>query len=74
VSLPAALAAAAARLGVDRRGYRGEWWGGDDGLWHVELLSPVRDEFGGATLAQALGWCPVGVMGWCGEFGPGTFA
>jgi hypothetical protein len=67
MSLPADLAAAIARAGVnptlperhledalcaeiaDRRGYRGDWWVGDDGLWHVELLALVRDECGGAT-------------------------
>jgi hypothetical protein len=59
---------------TDRRGYRGTWWVGDDGLWQVELLSPEQDEFGGATLAQALGWCLVGVMGWTGEIGVGAFA
>jgi hypothetical protein len=25
---------------ANRRGYRGDWWVGDDGLWHVELLAP----------------------------------
>jgi hypothetical protein len=43
-------------------------------LWHVELLWPVRETFGGATLAQALGWCLVGMMGWTGEIGAGAFA
>jgi hypothetical protein len=92
VSLPADLAAAVARAGVDptlperlledalcaaiteRRGYRGDWWVGDDGLWHVELLWPVRETFGGTTLAQALGWCLVGMMGWAGEVGAEAFA
>ena len=92
VSLPAALAAAVARAGVDttlparlledalcsaiaeRRGDRGDWGVGDDGLWHVELLWPVRETFGGVTLAQALGWCLVAMMGWTGEIGAGTFA
>jgi hypothetical protein len=59
---------------ADRRGDRGAWWAGDDGLWYVELLSPVRETFGGATLAQALGWCLVGMMGWAGEIGAGACA
>ena len=59
---------------AERRGYRGDWWVGDDGLWHVEVLSPVRETFGGATLAQALGWCLVGMMGWSGEIGVAAFA
>jgi hypothetical protein len=46
----------------------------DDWLWHVELLLPFRDEFGGTTLAHALGWCLVGLMGWAGEIGVGAFA
>jgi hypothetical protein len=46
VSLPADLAAAVARAGVnptlpDRRGYRGDWWAGNEGRWHVEVVSPV---------------------------------
>ena len=53
------LAASLSAAIGDRRGYRGDWWVGDDGLWHVELLSPFRETFGGATLAQALGWCLV---------------
>jgi len=54
---------------AERRGYRGDWWIGDDGLWHVELLRPVREAFRGATLAQALGWCLVAVMGTTGDRG-----
>jgi hypothetical protein len=52
---------------ADRRGDRGDWWVGDDGLWHVELLAPTTNMFGGRTLAEALAWCLVGVMGWMGE-------
>ena len=59
---------------TERRGYRGDWWVGDDGPWHVELLWPVREAFGGATLAQALGWCLVALMGRAGEFGMEAFA
>jgi len=43
-------------------------------LWHVELLWPVRETFGGARLAQALGWCLVGMLGWAGEAGAAMFA
>ena len=68
------LADALCRAIAERRGYRGGWWVDDDGLWHVELLWPVRETFGGTTLAQALGWCLVGTMSWSGEIGVMAFA
>jgi hypothetical protein len=59
---------------AERRGYIGGWWIGEDSLWHVELLTPVRERFGGKTLAEAIGWCPVAVMGWTGEIGVAALA
>jgi hypothetical protein len=74
-TLPARQLEDALRSAIAARGgYLGDWWVGADSLWHVELLSPVREAFGGRTLAQALGWCVVGVMGWRGEIGVGAFA
>jgi hypothetical protein len=54
---------------ASRRGYRWDWWVGEDSLWHVELLWPERETFGGRTLAEALAWCLVRMMGWTGEIG-----
>jgi hypothetical protein len=59
---------------ADRRGYLDCWYVDDTSLWKVELLSPVRETFGGRTLAQALGQCLVAAMGWPGEIGVGAFA
>jgi hypothetical protein len=42
---------------TERRGYREDWWVGDDGLWHVELPWPVREAIACPTLMLALGWC-----------------
>jgi len=54
---------------ASRRGYRDTWWVGEDSLWHVELLWPERETFAGETLAEALAWCLVWMMGWTGELG-----
>lgn len=59
---------------ASRRGYRGEWWVGEDSLWHVELLWPERETFGGKTLAEALAWCLVWMLQWSGEIGIEGFA
>jgi hypothetical protein len=89
VSLPADLAAAVARAGVDptlperaledairaaiadRGGYLylDQWYVDDRSLWRVLVLDPDRETFGGRTLAEALGWCLVWVMGSRGEIG-----
>jgi hypothetical protein len=87
VSLPADLAAAVARAGVDptlperpledalrsaiadRGGYLDGWFVCDQSLWVVDLLVPDSETFRARTLAEALGWCLVWVMGSTGELG-----
>jgi hypothetical protein len=59
---------------ASRRGYRGDRWVGEDSLWHVELLRPEREIFGGKILAEALTWCLVWMMWWTGEIGVKGFA
>jgi hypothetical protein len=54
---------------AERRGYLDCWYVDDKSLWRVELLYPDRETFGGRTLAQALAWCLVWLMGSTGEIG-----
>jgi hypothetical protein len=84
--LPAGLAAAVARAGVnptaDRRTVqdalrraiagRGGYvdWDYDEDGWVVFLLAPEREEFRGATVQEALAWCLVWLM--VGELGGGA--
>ena len=76
--LPADLALAVARAGVDPTadrhavqdalkraiGDRGGYcdWGYDEVGWVVYLLAPAREEFRGATCQEALAWCLVWLM------------
>ena len=86
--LPADLAAAVARAGVDptpdrhavedalRRAIadRGGYvdWDDDDRGWVVYLLAPEREAFRGKTVPEALAWC----LGWLmvEDFTGGTLA
>ena len=86
--LPADLATAVARAGVDptagprqlqdalRRAIadrRGYVdWDVDHAGWVVDLLSPDRERFHGRTLEEALAWCLVWLMS--DEWGIGAFA
>jgi hypothetical protein len=86
--LPADLAAAVARAGVDPTaeprplqdalkraiGERRGYvvWDVDRIGWRVDLLSPDRESFRGGTLEEALAWCLVWVM--ADELGVGPFA
>jgi hypothetical protein len=42
-------------------------------LFWVDLLAPERETFRARTLAEALGWCLVWVMGTTGEIGVNGF-
>jgi hypothetical protein len=54
---------------AERQGYLDCWYVDDKSVWRVELLYPDRETFGGRTLAQALAWCLVWLMGSTGEVG-----
>ncbi len=87
-SLPADLAAAVARAGVDPTAKprflqdalrsaiadrRGDLeWDVDHAGWVVELLAPDRERFHGRTLDEALAWCLVWLM--ADELGVGGYA
>lgn len=86
--LPADLAAAIARAGVDptaeSRALRDAlkraiadrrgycFWDVDHIGWRVDLLSPEEESFHGGTLEEALAWCLVWLM--TEEIGVGPFA
>lgn len=86
MSLPADLAVAVARAGVDPTAEpkaltsalraaiadRGGYLCFDVDVigWRVDLLSPEQETFRGRTLAEALAWCLVWMMG--DELGTGT--
>lgn len=53
---------------AERRGYIDGWDFTRKG-WCVKLLFPEREDFFGAHLAIALGWCLVWMMGTTGELG-----
>ena len=88
MSLPADLAAAIARAGVDptvepralRHALKAAIadprgyvaWDVDHIGWRVDLLRPDRESFRGATLEEALAWCLVWLMG--DEWGVGAFS
>ncbi len=88
MDLPADLAAAVARAGVDptaepralHAALRGAIadrrgyveWDVDHAGWRVDLLSPERESFHGGTLEEALAWCLVWLM--FDELGVGAFA
>jgi len=63
-TLPARALEDALQLAITNgAGYRGDWRFGKDSPWHVELLWPERERFGGRTLADALAWFLVWLMG-----------
>jgi hypothetical protein len=51
---------------ADRRGYLDYWYVDDRSSWRVEVLAPNRETFGGRTLAVALAWCLVWLIGTTG--------
>src|SRR5215204_2544845 len=59
---------------ADRRGYVDQWYVDDLNRWRVEVLSSDRETFGGRTLAVALAWCLVGMVGRTVEMGLEAFA
>ncbi len=74
VTLPERELEEAIRVAItDRRGYLDSWHC-DHAGWCVTLLHPIREEYRGVTLAAALGWCVIYLMGEAGEIGIGGFA